>query len=360
MQRIWNFRLLRPLAVCLAGGIGIVLLSLAHLSIHSGLTTAAFSLLILVTFLSLLGNLVESVILSVMAVACLNYFFVEPLYSFRMTHLVDVVGLAAFLTTSIVIPGLSIRMRRLAAEKLEQTRAELARFARVASLGELTATIAHEVNQPLSGVVSSGNACQRWLASDPPNLERAAQSLERIVRDAHRASQVIERVRELARNSPPKQIRLSVNDAVLEVMILVRAESERRGISLQTKLSEDLSPVKADRIQLQQVILNLVNNAIEALADITGRARSLVIDTRMNGGHELLVAVGDSGRGIDQRNAHRLFDAFYTTKSEGMGMGLAVCRGIIEAHGGRLWATANEPHGTVFQFTLPASREGAA
>jgi signal transduction histidine kinase len=360
MERVWKSRLWRPVAVCIAGGVGILLLSLVCFSFHSGLATAGFSLLILVTLMSVLGDLIESVILSVVAVLCLNYFFVEPLYSLRMTHLVDVIGLAAFLTTSIVIPGLTIRMRRVAAEKLEQTRAELARFARVASLGELTATIAHEVNQPLAGVVSSGNACQHWLASDPPNLERAIQSLERIIRDANRASQVIERVRDLARNSPPKKVPLGINEAVLEIMILLRGESDKQGILLETQLSDDLPSVMADRIQLQQVILNLVNNAIEALTDIVDRPRALFIGTRMNGTNELLLTVRDSGKGMDLQNVHRVFDAFYSTKHEGMGMGLAVCRGIIEAHGGRLWATPNEPQGAVFQFTLPAYRPDAA
>jgi signal transduction histidine kinase len=143
-------------------------------------------------------------------------------------------------------------------------------------------------------------------------------------------------------------------------MILVRGESEKQGVSLETQLSNDLPAVMADRIQLQQVILNLVNNAVEALADITHRPRELFIGTRMNGTNELLLTVRDSGKGMDLQNAHRVFDAFYTTKQEGMGMGLAVCRGIIEAHGGRLWATPNEPQGAVFQFTLPAYRDDAA
>jgi signal transduction histidine kinase len=360
MQRLWKSELWRSVALCVAGSIGLHLLSLACFSMTSGLATAGFSLLIVVTLLSVLGNFVVAIVLSVVAVIDLNYFFVEPLFSLRMTRPVDVVALAAFLTTSIVIPSLSIRIRTLAAQRLEQTRAQLARFARVASLGELTASIAHEVNQPLAGVVSSGNACQRWLASDPPNMERAMQSVERIIRDANRASEVVERVRALARNAPPTKAPVNINEAVLEVIVLVRAESELKGVSLQTQLSEDVAPVLADRIQLQQVILNLIHNAMEALAEVAEGPRDLFVGTAVNAPNELLLSVRDTGMGLDPEKAPHVFDAFYTTKPGGMGMGLAICRGIIEAHGGRLWATANKPMGAIFQFTLPMHREALA
>lgn len=330
-----------------------VLLGAACFRMGTGLATAAFALLIIVTLMSLLGNFAVSVALSFMAVLCLSFFFAEPVFSVRVANMVDVSALLSFLTTSIVITGLSVRVRRLAEQKLAQSRADLARFARVASLGELTASIAHEVNQPLAGVVSSGDACQRWLAGEPPNLERAIQSLDRIIRDAHRASQVVERIRNLAKNAPPKKASVNINEAVLEIIVLARGEIEQSGISLKPQLSDDVPPVWADRVQLQQVILNLIINAIEALGELTDGPRNLSVGTERARGSGVLLTVRDSGKGLDAEQAKKIFDPFYTTKPEGMGMGLAVSRGIIEAHGGRLWVTSNEPAGTVFRFTLP-------
>jgi C4-dicarboxylate-specific signal transduction histidine kinase len=331
---------------------GMVLLGAACFRMGTGLATAAFALLIVVTLMSLLGNFAVSVALSVMAVLCLSFFFADPIFSVRVANTVDVSALLAFLTTSIVITGLSVRVRRLAERKLAQSRADLARFARVASLGELTASIAHEVNQPLAGVVSSGDACQRWLAGEPPNLARAMQSLDRIIRDAHRASQVVERIRNLAKNAPPQKASVNLNEAVLEIIGLASDEIEQGRISLKTQLGEDVPPVWADRIQLQQVMLNLIINAIEAVGEIDG-PRQLSVGTERAHGSGVLLSVRDSGKGLDAEQAEHIFDPFYTTKPEGMGMGLAVSRGIIEAHGGRLWATWNEPPGTVFRFTLP-------
>jgi C4-dicarboxylate-specific signal transduction histidine kinase len=223
----------------------------------------------------------------------------------------------------------------------------------VATLGELTASIVHEVNQPLAGVVSSGNACQRWLASDPPNIERANQSVERIVRDANRASEVVARVRNLAKKTPPAKLEVLVNDAVLEVIALTRLEFERGAVTLTTQLADDLPAVWADRIQLQQVLLNLIINAIEAMGATADRPREMLIATDREEGGGVVFRVCDTGKGLDSTELHHIFDAFYTTKQEGMGMGLAVSRAIVEAHGGRLWAAANAPRGAQFQFTLP-------
>ena len=267
------------------------------------------------------------------------------------------IAVLSFLTTSLVVTGLSAKVRDLAEKKLEQTRTDLARFARVASLGELTASIAHEVNQPLAGVVSSGNACQRWLASEPPNLERAIQSVDRIIRDANRASEVVERIRNLAKNRPPEKVAVNINDAVLEIIALARGEIDESGISLKTQFADGTPLVLADRIQLQQVILNLIINAIEAIRELTEGPRNLFVGTEKDVSNRILLTIRDSGSGLDPENAHHIFDPLYTTKREGMGMGLAVSRGIIEAHDGRLWATPNEPVGAVFQFTLPMHQE---
>lgn len=358
MPQLFESQIWRSVAACLAGCAALVLLSAGCFWLQSSFTTAAFCLLIVIALLSLLGNFTVSVILAVVAVLCLNFFFTEPIFSVQVAKSVDVKAIVSFLATAIIITGLAAQARQMADNKLEQTRADLARFARVAALGELTASIAHEVNQPLAGVVSSGNACQRWLACDPPNFERAMQSLDRIIRDANRASQVVERVRNLAKNVPPHKVAVNINEAALEIIALTRGEIEKKGITLKTQFVEDVPLVWADRIQLQQVILNLVINAIEAMDGLFDARKTLVIGTERDPKSDILLTVRDSGTGLDPESARHMFDAFYTTKREGMGMGLAVSRGIIEAHGGRLWATPNEPMGTVFQFKLPMHVEG--
>jgi len=246
-----------------------------------------------------------------------------------------------------------------AAAALQEAQAELAHATRVTTLGELTASIAHEVNQPLAGVVSSGNACLRWLASQPPNIENAKQSAERIIRDANRASEVIQRVRSLAKKAPLQKVWLDINETVLETLVLTRMEVAQHRASLSTELSDDAPLVWTDRIQLQQVILNLVMNAIEAVSAVGDGPRDLLVSTAKHEADGVLLTVRDSGTGLDPEKLDHIFDAFYTTKREGMGMGLAVSRSIIEAHGGRLWASPNEPRGAVFQFTLPSNGEEA-
>jgi C4-dicarboxylate-specific signal transduction histidine kinase len=253
--------------------------------------------------------------------------------------------------------AIDVTERKRADEALRKVRADLAHAARVAILGELTATIAHEVNQPLAGVVSSGNACLRWLASEPPNIENARQSADRIIRDAHRASEVIGRVRSLAKKAPPEKEWLNINDAVIETLSLTRTEAAQHGASLRNQLSDDIPPVWADRIEIQQVVLNLIINGIEAVSAAGNGQRDVLVTTSKVKQDDLLLAVCDTGTGLDPAKLEHIFDAFYTTKREGMGMGLAVSRSIIEAHGGRLWASQNEPRGAIFQFTLPIIRK---
>jgi PAS domain S-box-containing protein len=244
-------------------------------------------------------------------------------------------------------------------EALQEARAELAHTARVATLGELTASIAHEVSQPLVGVVTSGNACLRWLDVEPPNVEAARRSVERIVRDGHRAAEVLERIRALVKKAPPKEEQVEVNKIISEIIALTRTELQHNGVSVRTELANDLPPVLGDRIQLQQVILNLIINAIEAMTGEGAGPRELLVVSGKDGPNGVLVAVHDSGTGLSEENIDRLFGAFYTTKSKGMGMGLAISRTIIEAHGGRLWATPNTLRGAIFQFRLPIGREAA-
>ncbi len=254
-----------------------------------------------------------------------------------------------------IIRDLTSRKRTEA--ELEQARAELVRVARVTTLGELTAAIAHEVNQPLTGLVSSGNACLRWLAGDVPNLKAARESVERMISAGSRAGEVIRRIRALVGKAPPLRDRLNINDAITEVIALIRGEIQGNRISLRTKLSTDVPLVLGDRIQLQQVILNLILNAMEAMSDVSPQPRELSVSSAKDGPNGALVSVRDSGTGLDGTVLDRLFEAFYTTKAHGMGIGLAVSRTIIQAHGGRLWAAPNVPQGAIFQFTLPADGE---
>jgi PAS domain S-box-containing protein len=231
---------------------------------------------------------------------------------------------------------------------------ELAHASRVATMGQLTASIAHEVKQPITAAAANAETALLWLARRPPDLEEAQQALGRIVKDANRAGDVLERIRALVKKAPSQQDSLKINEAILEVIALARGEVVRTGVALQTQLADDLPLVRGDRVQLQQVILNLIVNAVEAMSVAGEGTRELVISSRNVGPDGILVAVRDSGPGLAPANVEHLFEAFYTTKPRGLGMGLSICRSIVEAHGGRLMATANVPRGAVFQFTLPA------
>jgi PAS domain S-box-containing protein len=245
-------------------------------------------------------------------------------------------------------------------ERLRQLEAELAHINRVSLMGELAASIAHEINQPLSGVVSNANACLRWLAGDAPSLEEVREAARRIVRDGKRAAEVIARIRALAKRAETLQARLDLNETMREVLVLVGDEVKRVGARIHTDFADDLSPVAGDQVQLQQVVLNLVMNGIEAMSSVGERARELVITTRNLEPDQVQVTVDDSGIGLDPDVRDKIFDPFYTTKPTGMGMGLSICRSILEAHGGRLWATAKDGPGTVFHFTLPRYHEEAS
>ena len=244
--------------------------------------------------------------------------------------------------------------RKQAEDALHHAQAELAHVTRVATLGEMTASIAHEINQPLSAVVNSASACLRWLEAQ--KLDEARRSVSRVIAEGHRAGEIIARIRSLAKKAPPEKDWLNINETIREVIALARSELQRNGVALDTRLSDDVHYVPlifADRIQLQQVILNLIINAIEAMSGAADGPRELLIRSGIAESQRVLVAVRDSGPGLDPKSLDRLFDAFYTTKPQGLGMGLAICRSIIDAHGGRLWATANDDRGATFQFTLP-------
>jgi PAS domain S-box-containing protein len=255
---------------------------------------------------------------------------------------------------------IDVSAAKAAEAALHKAQAELAHVTRVTALGELTASIAHEVNQPLAAIVTNGQACLRWLGRDVPDLDEARSAVRRIVADADRASEVIRRIRELARKTDSQQEWLNLDEVIDDVVLLVRREVLSHQVSLQLDLAPDLPPVRADRVQLQQVVINLLINAVQAMAPVTDRPRALLISARTHDADRVLVAVQDSGIGIDPEHERRLFDTFFTTKADGVGMGLSICRSIIEAHGGEVWASSNTGPGTTFQFTLPASPEQAA
>ena len=240
---------------------------------------------------------------------------------------------------------------------LETARTELARVSRVTTLGELTTSIAHEVAQPLGGMIASAAACTRWLAAEPPDLAEARSALDNITADGKRAREVIGRIRALTKRQTPRKERLDVNHEALEVLALTEQELRGHDIVLRTQLDRTLPRVAGDRVQLQQVLINLIMNAIEAMSGVRDRPRELTIVSGQDGPKAVRVEVRDSGTGLDPKGAERVFEAFYTTKAEGIGIGLSISRSIVEAHGGRLWASPNAPHGAVFRFSLPVTEE---
>ncbi len=219
-------------------------------------------------------------------------------------------------------------------------------------MGELAASIAHEVNQPLAGIATNANAGLHWLAGEMPNLEEAREAFRRIIRDGNRAAEVISRMRALFKKARTATEWLDINEAIEEVVILTQSEVRRKKVALRMELAADLPPVMGDRVQLQQVVVNLILNAIEAMSTVEDRERDLLISTQPGEGDEVCVAVQDSGIGLDPKNVERIFDAFHTTKPGGLGMGLSISRSIVESHGGRLWAVSNNGPGATFQFTL--------
>jgi C4-dicarboxylate-specific signal transduction histidine kinase len=225
---------------------------------------------------------------------------------------------------------------------------------RVTTVGEMATSIAHQINQPLAAMAVHSNACLNWLDAEPPNLDEARKNIIRIAEDADRANEVIVQVRNLTKGSPPEKAWLRINEIILSTVGFLDREIQRYHISLQTGLSDNVPAVQGDRVQLQQVVLNLLLNAIEAVHQTSFGPRQLVIRSVQRDPKSVLITVQDTGAGFALEDSERLFDAFYTTKQDGMGMGLAISRSIVESHGGRIWATSNTPTGAAFHFTLPA------
>jgi signal transduction histidine kinase len=231
---------------------------------------------------------------------------------------------------------------------------DFAHMNRVSMMGELAASLSHEITQPMASARNNARAAQNFLDMQPPDLSETREALACVVGDVDRAGDIIDRIREQMKKAPPRKERFDLNAAIDEVIALARSAVTRNGVSVQTRLADGLFPIQGDRVQLQQVVLDLTLNAVEAMGSVEAGTRELLISTEQNG-TGVLVAVRDSGPGIDPTHLERVFEAFYTTKSSGVGMGLSICRSIISAHGGRLWVEANEPRGAIFQFTLPGS-----
>jgi signal transduction histidine kinase len=263
-----------------------------------------------------------------------------------------VVSLLAITSTTFL--AVKIQSEKVAAFEAQS---QLAHVVRGTTLGELAASIAHEVNQPLAAAVINGNACLEWLGAHPPNFDEARLAIRRLVKDAHRASHILRQVRALTKGSTPEEGPLDINETIIATVTLIDREIQQSQVSLQTRLSNDVPMVDGDRVQLQQVILNLILNAIEAMNTVATGPKNLLISSAKSATNDVLISVQDSGAGFAPENYDRLFNAFYTTKPAGMGMGLAISRSIVENHRGRIWAAPNSPRGAVFQFTLPIGRE---
>jgi len=247
--------------------------------------------------------------------------------------------------------------RKHAEESLRESQAELARVSRVTTMGELTASLAHEVNQPIAAAVTNANTCLRWLARDHPDVEEARAAAMRIVKDGTRAAEIVKRIRLLFKKSTPQRELVDVNEAIREMIVLLRSEATRYNITVRMELAADLPAIIGDRVQLQQVLMNLIVNSIDAMKEVNG-ARQLAVKSQRTQKEEVLVSVSDTGVGLPPQQADQIFNAFFTTKPHGTGMGLRISRSIVESHGGRLWVADSSPRGASFHFALPTKIEG--
>jgi len=372
------------------GSVGAALAGSQWLDVHAA--TAPVSLFLCAIMFSAWfgGGFGPGLLATILSILAFGYFYVAPLHSF-VVDVKEIPRMFIFSLSALFAGLLSAAQRRAAeslrlarddlkgtvqelersnealqAESAERIRAEgalrnaqadLARVSRLTTMGEFAASIAHEVNQPLMAVVTNADTCSRWLAKHPPDLDEARQAAERTGRAGHRAADIIRTIRALARKSSTEMTRFDVNPAIADFLTLTRGELQRYGVSLETQLSAGLEPVLGDRGQIEQVILNLILNGSEAMTADMHRSRVLRVSSRMAEPGNILIAVADTGTGLDPTKVDYIFDAFFTTKPEGMGMGLSICRSIVEAHGGRLWASSNSPRGSIFRFTMPIAAQ---
>jgi len=343
----------------LAGAAALTALTFVCFRYHVNSTTVGLLFLIVVVLVSLRASFLPAAIISLLAYLCLDYFFTEPLFTLGMSQTLDFVAPVAYIATALVITRLiwSVRRsedeRQRAEERLRSSQAELAHVSRVLTMGELAASIAHEINQPLTAIVTNGGACLRWLSAEEPDLEEARAAARRIVRDGHSASDIMTRIRAFLKKADAQRGPVDLNRTIQEVVALTRDQAAASSVTLRTEFFEELPKVLGDRVQLQQVVLNLVLNAIEATARTDKRGREIRITTLQAEAERAIVEVSDSGQGIDLQSLEHIFEPFYSTKAEGLGMGLAISRSIVESHGGELTAAADDGHGATFRFSLP-------
>jgi C4-dicarboxylate-specific signal transduction histidine kinase len=386
----------RPrLAGCVVAAISVAIAAVITLKLGPVIEDTATLFLCSVMLSSWYGGLWPGVLAALLSVLMLDYYFIPPLYALGLT-VEEGPDMIVFVATALLISWLSgeqkqakeslrqardeletkvqertaelkranqrlqaeIADRESAEEGLIRAQAENARIARITTMGELVASIAHELNQPLGSIVTSGDACLRWLTADPPNLDEVRQVVQAIIRDGTRASDVLVRIRGLLRRGERRREPSDINHIIREVIALSDGELRRNGASVRTEMSANLPPVVVDRVLLQQVILNLMMNAVEAMRAGGDRMQTLGIRTEEQPSGNIVVLVKDSGVGLDPKHSSRIFEAFYTTKVEGIGMGLTISRSIIEAHGGRLWAVANDGPGSTFCFRIPIQEGG--
>ena len=318
--------------------------------------------LLAVTVSGLFGGLGPGLLSVALSAIAYEHFFLwrtappahEPAAFFRF---------AAFLIATLLVTALmevkrrAERSRTRAEEALRQANSGLARVSRVTTMGELTASLAHEVNQPIAAAVTDANTCLRWLTRETPDLEEAREAVSRTIKDVTRAAEIISRVRQIFQKGPSEQELVDVNEIIREMVVLLRGETTRYSIAVRTDLMADLPHVMGDRLQLQQVLMNLIVNSIDAMREVNG-TRQLIIRSQQAEDGQLLVSVSDTGVGLPPQQAEQIFNPFFTTKPQGTGMGLRISRSIMEAHGGRLWAATNSSRGATFYLTLPAKTAG--
>src|SRR6202521_5947479 len=317
--------------------------------------------LLAVTVSSLFGGLGPGMFSVALSAIAFDYFFLwrtsppaqEPATLLRFS---------VFIAAALLIAGwMEIKRRgeesrNRAEEALRQAQADLAHISRVTTLGELTASLAHEVKQPIAAAVTDANTCLRWLARDQPDLAGAREASLRVVKDATRAAEIIDRIRLLFKKGTPQRELVDVNEVIREMIVLLRKEATRYSIIVRTHLAGDIPQIMGDRVQLQQVLMNLIMNSIDAMKEVEGM-RSLAIKSQRAADEQLMISVSDTGVGLPPQQADQIFNAFFTTKVHGTGMGLRISRSIVESHGGRLWAADNSPRGASFHFTLPTKAE---